>query len=68
MEGTLKNEEVSARQAAVMLNIRLDVLYPLIWAKQLAARKSQEGRWLVSVAAVQERLRRREKARAESAA
>ncbi len=42
------------REAARILGIRLDSLYPLIWAGKLAAKKS-EGRWLIPRSEVEAR-------------
>jgi predicted site-specific integrase-resolvase len=50
--------EISPREAAVRLGIRLDVLYPLLRIGRLRARK-EDGRWLVSAKDVAERARNR---------
>ena len=50
--------ELTPREAAQRLGIRLDTLYSLLWTGRLTARK-HEGRWLVSEEAVQERLAKR---------
>ena len=50
--------EMSPRQAARCLEVRLDGLYSLIWSGKLAAKKV-DGRWRVSAAAVEKRLRAR---------
>lgn len=44
--------EVTPREAAQILGMRLDSVYPLIWAGRLDARKV-DGRWLISSMAVQ---------------
>jgi len=56
---------VSPREAAQMLGTRLDEVYSLIWAGKLPAEK-RDGRWLVSRAAVDARVRRKEINRDES--
>jgi excisionase family DNA binding protein len=50
--------EMSPRQAASRLDIRLDGLYSLIWSGRLAAQKV-DGRWRISAAAVEKWLRAR---------
>lgn len=55
--------EISPREAAVRLGIRLDVLYPLLRIGRLRARK-KDGRWLVSAADVAERAQNRLRRRA----
>jgi excisionase family DNA binding protein len=57
-----KGRELSAREAAQRLGVRLDSLYALIWAGKLAAHKS-DGLWHVAASAVEERLRAKEAAR-----
>ena len=48
----MKNKNgMTPKEAAQALGFRLDYLYPLIWAGKLEARK-EDGRWLVSRAAV----------------
>jgi predicted site-specific integrase-resolvase len=60
----MKNHlEISPREAAVRLGIRLDVLYPLLRIGRLQARK-KDGRWLVSAADVAKRVQNRFRARA----
>jgi excisionase family DNA binding protein len=54
-----KQKDISPREAATRLRVRLDSLYALIWAGKLMAHKL-EGRWRVSVSAVEERLRAKE--------
>src|ERR1035438_8133417 len=54
----LKASTVTPRQAALILGIRLDSVYGLIWAGRLAAEKC-DGRWLVDRAAVDARVRDR---------
>jgi excisionase family DNA binding protein len=50
--------EVTPREAAQKLGIRLHHLYSLLWDGSLTARKV-DGRWLVSATSVEERLRKR---------
>jgi hypothetical protein len=57
-------KEITPREAALKLGIRLDALYPLLWAGQIAARKL-DGRWCVSAAAVARRLRSTRRRRSE---
>ena len=47
---------VNPREVAQMLGIRLDAVYSLIWAGRLPAEKG-DGRWLVSLAAVDARVK-----------
>ncbi len=54
-----KERELTPRQAAQRLGIRLDALYALIWATKLPARK-QDGRWFIPGTAVEARLKARE--------
>lgn len=56
-----KVKEISAREAAVRLGLRLDTLYAAIWAGKLQAHKL-DGRWRIPLLAVEERLRAREAA------
>ena len=49
---------VTPRQAALILGIRLDSVYSLIWAGRLAAEKC-DGRWRVDRAAAEARIRDR---------
>ena len=51
-------ETLSPRQAAVRLGIRLDALYSLLWAGKLTGNK-HNGRWMIPVSAVTERLKAR---------
>ena len=51
--------EISPREAAKRLGVRLDYVYSMLWAERLAARK-QEGRWFVSSGAVEARLKERD--------
>ena len=49
------------REAAQILGVRLDSLYPLIWAGKIAAKKT-EGHWLIprgEVEARKEKQKRR---------
>jgi len=52
------NSRVTPREAALKLRIRLDAVYALIWAGRLPALKL-DGRWLIPVSAVEERLNKR---------
>lgn len=56
---TKKPEEVSATEAARQLGLGLNYLYVLLRTGKLAARRV-DGRWLVSVDAVADRLKNRE--------
>jgi hypothetical protein len=51
--------EISPREAAIRLGIRLDVLYPLLRIGRLQARK-KDGRWLISAADVAKRVQNRD--------
>lgn len=57
-----KVSEVTPRQAAQRLGTRLDSLYALIWAGKIPAHK-KEGRWLISLDAVEQRLKARKGSR-----
>lgn len=49
----MKNRfEMTPKEAARALGVRLDYLYPLIWAGKLEARKV-DGRWLIPLRAVE---------------
>ena len=48
--------ERTPREAAQRLRVRLDVVYALLWAGKLPARK-QDGRWLIPASAVEARLK-----------
>jgi excisionase family DNA binding protein len=50
---------VNPREVAQLLGIRLDTVYSLIWSGRLRAEK-RDGRWLISRAAVDQRLQARE--------
>jgi excisionase family DNA binding protein len=50
--------DLSPREAAERLCVRLDSLYALIWAGKLAAHKL-DGRWRIPVGAVEARLKKR---------
>lgn len=54
-----KRNEMTPREAAQELGLRLDSIYSLVWAGKLPARK-QDGRWLIPAAAVEARLKARE--------
>ncbi len=51
-----KAKELSPREAAQRLGIRLDSLYALIWAGKLMAHKL-DGRWRIRADAVEARLK-----------
>jgi hypothetical protein len=53
---------VSPREAAQMMDMRLDAVYSLLWAKRLQAEK-RDGRWQVSRSAVEARMKRDSKER-----
>jgi hypothetical protein len=50
-----KEGEMRAIAAARSLGVGLDYLYSLLWSGKLRGRKDAEGRWWISVAAVEER-------------
>ena len=57
---TLKHpEELSPREAAQMMGVRLDLTYSLIWSGKLPAQK-REGRWFIPIEAVERRMKQRE--------
>ena len=56
---------VNPREVAQMLGIRLDAVYSLIWAGRLPAEKG-DGRWLVSLAAVDAMLKSKQAGRRKS--
>jgi excisionase family DNA binding protein len=47
---------MTPRAAAQLLGVRLDSIYPLIWAGKLAAQKV-DGRWRIPSHAVEQRLK-----------
>jgi excisionase family DNA binding protein len=51
-------EELTPREAAFRLGVRLDGVYSLLWARKLKGRKV-DGRWLISAADVYKRAQRR---------
>jgi hypothetical protein len=51
--------EMTPRQAAQKLGMRLDSIYSLIWAGRLIAFK-RDGRWWVAASSVDARLKQRE--------
>ena len=53
-----KTEEVSAREAAQILEVNLQFLYQLIWSGKLPGRKVA-GTWRISKAAIEARLKQR---------
>ena len=54
-----KAQEISAREAAQRLGLRLDSFYQLVWVGKIPARKS-DGRWLIPATAIEGRLKNRE--------
>jgi excisionase family DNA binding protein len=54
-----KAKDVSPREAARRLGVRLDSLYALIWAGKLAAHKL-DGRWHIPASAIEQRLQAKE--------
>lgn len=56
-----KEKEITPREAATRLRIRLDSVYALVWAGKLEAHKL-DGRWRISAGAVDMRLKNREAA------
>jgi excisionase family DNA binding protein len=53
-----KVRELSPREVAQRLCVRLDSVYSLIWAGKLKAHKL-DGRWRIPVEAVEARLKQR---------
>jgi hypothetical protein len=62
----MDTQEISPREAAVKLGVRLDGIYSLLWAGRLRGRKSN-GRWLVDAADVRKRIRARQQRERTSA-
>ena len=60
MAGGNEQQELTPREAAVELGIRIDTVYGLIWAARIAANK-RDGRWLIPKEAVEARAKRRER-------
>jgi excisionase family DNA binding protein len=54
-----KDEMLKPREAARALGIRLDSIYSAIWAGKLTAKKL-DGRWLIPLSEIEEKLRNRE--------
>jgi len=54
----MASRELSTRQAAHLLQVRLDEVYGLLWAGKLRARKV-DGRWLILEADIVRQVRRR---------
>jgi hypothetical protein len=54
MEMRTRPRDVSPREGAQELGIRLDSLYSLIWAKKLPAIK-RDGKWWIPFDAIEER-------------
>ena len=54
-----RTQQVTPREMAQRLGIRLDTAYGLIWAGRIVASK-RDGRWLIPSEAVEARARRRE--------
>lgn len=53
-----KVKDLSPREAAQQLQLRLDSVYSLIWAGKLKAHKL-DGHWRIPVEAVEARLKQR---------
>jgi excisionase family DNA binding protein len=49
-----KNDQISVREAAAILRVRLDSVYALVWTGQLRAKKV-DGLWWIDRAAVDRR-------------
>jgi hypothetical protein len=56
---------VSPREAAQMMDIRLDALYCLLWANRLPAQK-RDGRWHILRSAVEARMEIRRKSKEQA--
>jgi len=54
----MSKNELTPRKAAQQLGVRLDVVYALLWAEKLSARK-QDGRWYIPASAVEHWLKAR---------
>ena len=54
-----RRNELTPREAATRLGVRLDSLYAMLWAGRLPGRR-QEGRWFIPATAVEARLRAKE--------
>jgi excisionase family DNA binding protein len=54
-----RTQEVTPREMARRLGIRLDTTYGIIWAGRIAANK-RDGRWLIPGEAVEALARQRE--------
>jgi excisionase family DNA binding protein len=54
--------EMTPREAAHELGIRLDAVYSLVWAGKLPGHKA-DGRWRISAAAVEGRLKAQDERR-----
>jgi excisionase family DNA binding protein len=52
----MQTEEITPRETAMRLGVRLDGVYSLLWAGKIRGRKVN-GRWLISAADVGERIR-----------
>jgi len=61
-----ESNELSVRESAVLLGIRLDNAYSLVWAGKLSAKK-KNGKWIVNRAAVEQRARARARVREAAA-
>jgi excisionase family DNA binding protein len=60
-----KKGQITPREAANSLGVRLDYIYSLIWAGKLQATR-KDGRWLVSANSVRNRVQERTKRHEES--
>jgi excisionase family DNA binding protein len=58
--GMDKEQQLTPREAAKRLGVRLDYVYALIWVGKLQASR-KDGRWLVSATSVRRRLQDRRK-------
>ena len=56
-------QEIGISAAARTLNVTLDAIYRLIWAGRLDAKKNPDGKWMVQRAAIERRLKERERRR-----
>lgn len=57
--GKAEEELMSPREVAGRLGRRLDSVYMLLWAGRLPGARKVDGRWLIAMEAVEERLRKR---------
>jgi len=57
-ENQAASREISPRQTARLLGVRLEEVYNLLWAGKLKGRKA-DGRWLICETEVRQRAQRR---------